>query len=100
MRVLAACAVAIVSCSKRVARQAAVRDSRFAAIGQPANQRRFGMDMNGIRASGFESLTIVRNEITGVGYAGVMLSESAEQDAPRRQTASTASARATSAHPH
>lgn len=41
--------------------------------------------MNGIRASGFESLTIARNGIISVGYAGIMLTESAETDAPRQQ---------------
>jgi hypothetical protein len=62
-----------------------VRDSGFSAVGQLANQRRLGMDMNGIRASGFESLAIVQNQIAGVGYAGIMLAESAETGAPRQQ---------------
>jgi hypothetical protein len=52
-----------------------IRDNTISACGTIANQKRFGMDLNGIRAAGFASATIVNNVIEGSGYAGVMLAE-------------------------
>jgi hypothetical protein len=59
----------------RSVRTVVLRDSFISNSGRVANQRRFGMDMNGVRASGFESVSISNNRFESSGYAGVMLGE-------------------------
>jgi hypothetical protein len=59
----------------RSARAVVLRDSVISNSGRVANQRRFGMDMNGVRASGFERISISNNRFESSGYAGVMLGE-------------------------
>lgn len=56
-------------------RDFAVRDNTIERSGRIANQRQLGMDMNGIRASGFVRATITGNHISDSGFAGVMLAE-------------------------
>jgi hypothetical protein len=52
-----------------------IESNRLSRTGYIANQDRFDMDFNGIRAGGFQSILVARNEITAAGYAGVVLSE-------------------------
>jgi hypothetical protein len=52
-----------------------IEGNRLSNLGQIANQTQYGMEFNGIRASGFQTAYIARNSVARVGYAGLMLSD-------------------------
>lgn len=52
-----------------------VDGNRVVGAGQIANQRRMGMDFNGIRVNQSRDLRVSGNEVSGTGYAGILTAE-------------------------